>query len=224
MQNQWRFSIYLVFDIDSITIYTAIRMVNMNDKEPNDFEEITDENIESQEFDLEEVEELSNDKLKDLREKIARLDAEKKEILEESQRARAEFMNARKRLEEERVSDRKRAQRQHAQELLPLCDSFQMAMGDTEVWEKTDKAWRTGIEGIHLQLMNILNSYGVKSVDPTGEPFDPNQHEAIGTEEVQDEKLEDTVVSVVQKGYEMTQDGETHMIRPARVTTGIVNK
>jgi molecular chaperone GrpE len=197
-------------------------MVNMNDKEQADFEEITDENIEKQEPELEDVEELSNTKMKTLREKIARLDTEKKELLEESQRARAEFLNAKKRLEEERTQDRKRAQRQHAEELLPLCDSFQMAMGNTEVWERADKAWRTGVEGISMQLMNILNSYGVKALDPIGNTFDPQKHEAVGTEEVTDKTLEDTVVSVVQRGYEMTQDGDTHMIRPARVTTGTV--
>ena len=54
----------------------------MNDKEHEDFEEITDEETESKDTELEEVEELSNNKLKDLREKIARLDTEKKEILE----------------------------------------------------------------------------------------------------------------------------------------------
>ena len=196
-------------------------MVNKHDKDNNDFEEITDENIETQEPELEDVEELSNTKMKDLREKIARLDTEKKELLEESQRTRAEFLNAKRRLEEERAQDRKRAQRQHAEELLPLCDSFQMAMSNTEVWEKADKSWRTGVEGINMQLMNILNSYGVKAVDPTGDAFDPQKHEAVGTEEVTDKKLADTVVSVVQRGYEMTQDGDTYMIRPARVTTGI---
>jgi molecular chaperone GrpE len=196
-------------------------MVNMNDKEIDDLEEITDENIETQEPELEDVEELSNTKMKDLREKIARLDTEKKEILEASQRTRAEFLNAKRRLEEERAQDRKRAQRQHAEELLPLCDSFQMAMGNTEIWERADKSWRTGVEGINMQLMNILSSYGVKPVDPTGDVFDPEKHEAVGTEEVTDKELEDTVVSVVQRGYEMTQDGDTYMIRPARVTTGI---
>lgn len=199
-------------------------MVKKHDKENNDFEEITDENIESKEFELEEVEELSNTKMKDLREKIARLDTEKKELLEESQRARAEFLNAKRRLEEERAQDRKRSQRQHAEELLPLCDSFQMAMGNTEVWERADKSWRTGVEGIHMQLLNILNSYGVKALDPTGEEFDPQKHEAVGTEEVEDEALTDTIVSVVQRGYEMTQDGHSHLIRPARVTTGVTKK
>ena len=97
-----------------------------------------------------------------------------------------------------------------------------MAMSNTEVWEKTDKAWRTGIEGIHMQLMNILDSYGVKAVEPIGQSFDPYKHEAVGTEEVEDEALQDTVVSVLQRGYELTQNGNTETIRPARVTTGIV--
>jgi len=199
-------------------------MVNMNENEHEEFEEVTDEMTDTTEPELEEIEELSNNKLKDLREKIARLDTEKKELLEETQRAKAEFLNARRRLEEERVTDRLRSKKQHAEELLPLCDSFQMAMGNTEVWEKADKAWRTGIEGINMQLMNILSSYGVTAVEPIGEPFDPYKHEAVGTEVVDDEKLQDTVVSVLQRGYEITQNGTTDMIRPARVTTGMINE
>lgn len=196
----------------------------MNENEHEEFEEVTDEMTDTTEPELEEIEELSNNKLKDLREKIARLDTEKKELLEETQRAKAEFLNARRRLEEERVTDRLRSKKQHAEELLPLCDSFQMAMGNTEVWEKADKAWRTGIEGINMQLMNILSSYGVTAVEPIGEPFDPYKHEAVGTEVVDDEKLQDTVVSVLQRGYEITQNGTTDMIRPARVTTGMINE
>lgn len=198
-------------------------MVNMNDKEFEDLEEVTDEINEFEDPELVDVEETNGKKLKELREKIARLDTEKKDILEESHRARAEFLNARKRLEEERVKDRQRFIRQHAEELLPLCDSFQMAMSNKEVWEKADKAWRTGVEGIHMQLLNILDSYGVKAVEPIGEAFDPYKHEAVGTEVVTDEKLQDTIVSVLQRGYEMTQNGITELIRPARVTTGVIN-
>jgi molecular chaperone GrpE len=199
-------------------------MVKNNDEKQDKNEEITDVEVQAEETELEEIEELNTDKIKDLREKIKRLQDEKREILEESQRSKAEFLNAKKRIEEEKRQDKKRLQRKHAEELLPLCDSFQMAMSNTEVWEKADKAWRTGIEGINMQLLNILSSYGVSTIEPAGEPFDPNKHEAIGTEEVTDEKLQDTVVSVVQRGYEITQDGDTHLLRPARVTTGIIKK
>jgi molecular chaperone GrpE len=108
------------------------------------------------------------------------------------------------------------------EELLPLCDSFQMAINDKDAWGKADETWRKGIEGIHLQLKNILESNGVAEVIPEGEAFDPHKHEAVGTEEVTNMKEQDVVISVVQRGYEITTGDKTEMIRPARVTTGIV--
>ncbi|MCA9357163.1 nucleotide exchange factor GrpE [Candidatus Nomurabacteria bacterium] len=189
----------------------------------DDFEtEITNEDGNDIELpELEDIEERTEDKIKKLRQKLSECEEEKKAILDESQRTKADFLNARKRLEDERARDRIRYRKQHVEELLPLCDSFQMAMSNKEAWEKADPAWRVGIEGIHSQLLNILNSYGVKAVSPEGEVFSPHQHEAIGTEDVEDEALHDKIVSVVQKGYEMTTGDTTETIRPARVTTGI---
>jgi len=201
-------------------------MVNMinNDEHDKEIEITDDENFEIEEPELVDIEEKSDDKLKKMREKLAHCEEEKKQILDESQRARADFLNAKKRLEEERSKDKLRYQKQHVMELLPLCDSFQMAMSDTEAWEKADKAWRIGMEGIHTQLMGLLERYKVKSFDPKGEPFNPHKHEAVGMETVEDETLKDTVISVVQRGYEI-QNGDTHeIIRPARVTTGIINE
>ena len=83
--------------------------------------------------------------------------------------------------------------------------------------------WRKGLEGISAQLNQILESNGVHSVDPTGDPFDPNLHEAIGTVPVPAEQV-DTVVTVMQKGYTITIDGKTETIRPARVTTGVLKE
>jgi molecular chaperone GrpE len=200
-------------------------MVNMNNDEHDVEVEITkDEQPDLEEPELVDLEEKSTDKLKKMREKLAHCEVEKKQILEDAHRARADFLNARKRLDEERARDKVRYRKQHAMELLPLCDSFQMAMSDTEAWEKADKAWRTGIEGINTQLMRLLDSYGVKALDPQGEHFNPHKHEAIGTEIVTDKKLQDTVVSVVQRGYEMTTGDTTEIIRPARVTTGVMNE
>jgi molecular chaperone GrpE (heat shock protein) len=70
--------------------------------------------------------------------------------------------------------------------------------------------------------MRLLTDYGVAVIDPVGKPFDPYRDEAVGTEEVDDKKQADTVVSVLQLGYEMNVDGTTEVIRHARVTTGIV--
>jgi len=198
-------------------------MVN-KENETDDIElEVTNE--EQQDIDepeLVDVEEKSGDKIKKQKETIDRLEDEKKELQDELQRAKAEFLNARKRLDEDRARDRVRAKIQHVEELLPLCDSFQMAMSDKDAWERADEAWRKGVEGIHGQLMRLLESYDVSAIDPTGEVFDPHRHEAIGTEKVTDTKLQDTVVSVVQRGYEIKLGDTTELVRPARVTTGVI--
>ena len=200
-------------------------MVNMNKDTHGDEVEITNEaQPDIEETELVDLEEKSEHKLKALRDKLAKCDEEKRQLLEDSQRARADFLNAKRRLEEERARDKVRHQKQHVLELLPLCDSFQMAMADTEVWEKADKAWRTGMEGIHTQLMSLLEKYHVKPLDPKGETFDPHKHEAVGMETVDDESLKDKVVSVVQKGYEIRHGDTTEVVRPARVTTGIIKE
>ncbi|MEZ4104585.1 MAG: nucleotide exchange factor GrpE [Candidatus Paceibacterota bacterium] len=196
-------------------------MVNKSNEDNNQEDlEITNEDNEIEESDLEEIESNQAEVIKKLKAKLKTCEQDRREILEESQRAKADFLNARKRLEEERIRDRVRNKKSHIEELLPLCDSFQMAMSDKEAWEKADKAWRAGIEGIHSQLMRLLNSYGVKVINPVGEKFDPHRDEAIGTEMVENESEVDTVISVVQFGYELTDEDE--IIRPARVTTGVI--
>ncbi len=197
----------------------------VNNKHGNDDQndvEVTNEESEMADMDLEEIETEEGDKIKSLRDKLKKAESEKREAQEEMQRSKADFLNAKRRMEEERLRDRIRSRKDHIEELLPLCDSFEMAMSNKEAWEKADKAWRAGMEGIHSQLTQLLNSYGVKTIDPKGEKFDPRRDEAIGTEEVENENEVDTVVSVVQLGYELVTDGESEIIRPARVTTGII--
>lgn len=195
--------------------------MNNDSEEDVEFETTNDEDVEISEPELAEVEEKTGDKVKLLKEKIARLEEEKKQIMDDAQRARADFLNARKRLEDERARDKVRFKMMHVEELLPLCDSFQMAMNNKETWEKADENWRNGITGIYSQLMRIIDTYGVKAINPVGEPFDPYRDEAIGTEEVTDDKMVDKVVSVVQMGYEMKVGDSIEVIRHARVTTGV---
>ncbi len=183
---------------------------------------VTDEDHhdENEDIELSDEETTGAHKLKQLRQKIARLDEEKKQILEDAAREKADFMNARKRLEAERSLDKVRYTKKHIEKLLPLCDSFEMARANKEAWEKADENWRKGIEGIHTQLTKLVESYGVIVIDPTGQDFDPYKHEAIGVTPVEDPVLDHKVVTVLQKGYEIEADGTMEVIRPARVTTG----
>jgi molecular chaperone GrpE len=201
-------------------------MVDMKNNDIDDVEvEVTsEEQPEILEPELIDLEEGSDKKNKKLKEKLVLCEEEKKKILDDFQRSRADFLNAKKRLENERAKDKVRFKKEHVMELLPLCDSFQMAMLNTEAWEKADKSWRTGVEGIYNQLMQLLEQYQVKAFDPKGEHFNPHRHEAVGMETVEDEALNDAVISVIQRGYEM-KDGDTiEILRPARVTTGVIKK
>ncbi len=199
-------------------------MVNKEMNEQNkdiDMEIANEEIIDNEEPDLIEIEEKSDGKIKKMRDRLHEVEAEKKELQDSLQRERADFLNARKRIEDERERDRTRAKKNHVEELLPLCDSFQMAMSDKTAWEKADTAWRKGVEGIHGQLLQILESYQVSIINPEGEEFNPRLHEAVDTEEVADKKQLDKVLKVLQSGYEMKVGSETEIVRPARVTIGV---
>ena len=95
-----------------------------------------------------------------------------------------------------------------------------MAMQDREAWEAAPEKWRKGVEGIFAQLSSLLQQYSVTKVEPVGELFDPQHHEAIGNEPVTDDAQVDTVLRVVQPGYNMVVNGETRQVRPPRVIVG----
>ncbi len=165
---------------------------------------------------LEDSEATSSNKLKDLRAKLKACEAEKMEHLEEMQRTKADFLNARKRLEEDRVRDRDRMVEKHIEELIPLYDSFAMAMSNKDAWEAIDKNWRIGVEGIFAQLQGLFASYNVTIDIPTGKPFNPELYEALSNQPVTDASQHDVILQVVQAGF--TRNGNT--IRPARVIVG----
>jgi len=195
-------------------------MAQKDIEDNEEFEDITDELTDTTEPDLEEIEDAEENKLKKLRDKLKQAEVDRRAALEELATVKADFLNARKRLEEDSKRMVERKTIRHMEALLPLADSFHMAMANPEVWEKADENWRKGVEGINSQLLQILKDNGVTPVDPTGEVFDPARHEAIGTTPTSADKV-DTVVMVMQQGYEMTMGDKTELIRPARVTTGV---
>ena len=195
-------------------------MVNEHDNDDVEFDVETEDLIEPDDIELEDEEASGANKLKQLRQKIARLDEDKRQIMEDAAREKADFLNARRRLENERAQDRIRYTKKHIEALLPLTDSFEMARSDKDGWEKADENWRKGIEGIHTQLQQLLTSYGVAEIKAEGSAFDPYRHEAIGMVPVTEKSLDHKVVAVLQKGYEIALGDKLEVIRPARVTTG----
>jgi molecular chaperone GrpE len=188
-------------------------MVNKHDKnEHDDGIEFTNEipdTIES-ELEDEDIEELSAAKVKKLRDALKEAEAQKRDALEALARERADFLNARKRLEEQKASDMERVTARHIEAILPLADSFEMAMQDPK-WQSADEVWRKGVEGIYAQLTTILRAHGVEEIMPLGQEFNPIEHEALV-----DSGTNDIVAAVLQKGY---RKGAT-IIRPAKVAVG----
>lgn len=142
-----------------------------------------------------------NEAVADLKDKLAACLKEKQEYLDKWQRSTADFMNARKRDVEDNERFRKYAAENLVAELLPVLESFNIAFGNKEAWEKVDKNWRTGVEYIANQLKGVLEGNGLKELNPLGEKFDPMAHEAVEFAEVADEKENQKIVEVLHKGY-----------------------
>jgi len=173
---------------------------------------------------LEDIEENSEQKIKELRNKLKACETQKAEHLENLQRAKADFLNGKRRLEEERLRDKERAITAQIEKLIPLCDSFHMAMSDEKAWEAIDATWRKGIESIKNQLDAILTSYGVVEIHPQGETFDPNLHEAMTNVPTQNKDEHHKVMQVIQNGFIRKIGDSTELIRAARVTVGEYNE
>jgi len=171
---------------------------------------------------MEDVEATSHSKIKSLQAKLKACESEKTKYQDDLQRAKADFLNARKRIEDEREREKEKLIIKHIEKLLPLYDSFSMAMSNQEAWNAVGEEWRKGVESIYTQLQRLLNSYGVTEVDPTGQEFNPMEHEAMAEQPVSEEKDNHMIVSVIQKGFVRTIDGKTELIRPARVTVGVL--
>jgi molecular chaperone GrpE len=197
-------------------MYNARAMKKKKDKIINEFDTADSENSLAAEIELEDVEELEEHKIKVLREKLKACEKEKSEHMETLQRTKADFLNSKRRLDEQFQRDTERIALQYIEKLLPLCDSFNMAMADENAWNATDEKWRTGIEAIYAQLQTILAQSDVTEIREIGVAFDPHLHEAVSNELVDNVKKVDTIISILQRGY---RQGDI-VIRPARVTVG----
>ncbi len=154
--------------------------------------------------------------IKKLREKIKKLESEKQEYLDLSQRTRADYANYKKEVDANRISDRKFATKRFIEELLPVLDSYDMAQGNKENWEAVDKNWRMGIEYIFAQLRTVLEGEGVTQFGKVGDTFDPHLYESMEQVHVENEADNDKIMKILQNGYKMHDT----IIRPARVHVG----
>lgn len=143
---------------------------------------------------------------------LAKIMAERDEYLDQLQRSRAEFVNFRRRNDQERAQLRQFVTKDVTAQFLPVLDDFERAMTVVPT-DGSAAAFVQGVELIQAKLMGIIERLGVTKVDALGQPFDPSVHEAVATEPGTDGS---TVVEVYQHGYRI---GDT-LVRPAMVKTG----
>jgi len=148
---------------------------------------------------------------------IAQLEAEKTDLKEKLLRTLADMENLRRRTEREIADARTYAVTNFARDMLTVADNFQRAIDSVpaEAREGGEPALKALVEGVELterEMLKTLERYGVKRLDPQGERFDPNLHQAM-FEVPNPDVPNGTVVQVVQTGYVI---GE-RVLRPALV-------
>ncbi|MBT3734585.1 MAG: nucleotide exchange factor GrpE, partial [Gammaproteobacteria bacterium] len=132
-------------------------------------------------------------------------------------RAEAEMQNVRRRASKDVEHAHKFGAEKLIQNLLPVVDSLEKALESSELVKDLDqdhsaKAVLDGVGLCHKMFLDTLGKENVAVVDPHGEPFDPNLHQAMSMVENPDMEP-NSVVAVIQKGYQLNG----RLVRPAMV-------
>lgn len=147
----------------------------------------------------------------DLLQENERLKMEVRESVDKALRATAELENIRKRTSRDIENAHKYALERFVNELLPVIDSMELGINASQSAEDIESL-REGMDLTLKKLFDCLEKFGVKAIDPTGDKFDPEWHEAVSMQELEGSDS-GQVVTVMQKGYELNG----RLVRPAMV-------
>lgn len=151
---------------------------------------------------------LSPEAIAELREKAAKADEHWERVLRQT----AELDNFKKRSAREREDAVKYANERLIGQLLPVLDSFTMAVAATEAANTDVESLKTGVNMILTQFQGILRDMGVEELDAAGQPFDPSWQEAMSHQETTDAE-DGSVLQQLRKGYRL----KGRLLRPASV-------
>ena len=144
---------------------------------------------------------------------LAQLEAEIEKYKDVALRAEAEMQNLRRRAERDVRNAHKFGTERLLQNLLPVLDSLEKAIETSEAaGQEEDDPQLEGIKLCSKLFIDVLTKEGIEALDPQGEPFDPNLHEALSM--IENPDLEpNSVMTVIQKGYRLNE----RLVRPAKV-------
>ena len=147
----------------------------------------------------------------ELQQENERLKLEVREHADKVLRATAELENIRKRAARDVENAHKYALEKFLNGLLPVIDSMELGINASQSAEDLESL-REGMDLTLKMLFDCLEKFGVKALDPGGEKFDPDWHEAVSMQELEGSAA-GQVVTVMQKGYELNG----RLVRPAMV-------
>lgn len=151
------------------------------------------------------------DDLETLRAELAEIEQKADEYLRLAQRTQADFINYRRRVEDERAQQSREANLAYIQRLLPVLDDFERALANAAP-EQLESNWGKGIQLVERNMRGLLAADEVQRIAAEGTEFDPREHEGVGRQPSA-EVPEGHVVHVVRQGY---RKGD-RLIRPAQV-------
>ena len=182
----------------------------MSEEQINEAQENAEEQVDAQaESQTETTQELSE--VEQLQAEIEKLQAEVAETKDQALRVQAEAQNIRRRAEADVEKAHKFGQEKFAQEVLTVLDNLERALAAAPEDEAT-KAICEGVEMTHQGLVSSLEKFQVTAIDPQGEAFNPEHHQAMSMVE-NAEVPPNTVIAVMQKGYTL----HGRLLRPAMV-------
>ena len=182
----------------------------MSQKEKKDKEEKIEEVTETPVEVVEKPEEgeQAEAEIEALQKQLEEAQAKAAENLDGWQRAQAEFINYKNRVQRDREMDYRSMKADIIRKMLPVLDDMQRALAN----RPDGDSWASGMELIVRKFQNILDAEGVKRIEAAGQAFDPNFHEAISSEP-SEEVESGFVIEVMQNGYMLAD----RVIRPAIV-------
>ena len=167
---------------------------------------------ESNESSQSESETGTDKKVNELEEKLKQAEQKAADNWEEVLRSRADLENTRKRMERDIENAHKYAVEKFVQGLLPVIDSLEMGLAAAKQEDANINSVKEGTELTLKMFADCVNKFGMQALDPKGEKFNPEFHQAMSIQESADEEP-DTVIAVMQKGYLLNG----RLIRPAMV-------
>lgn len=181
------------------------------------------QNIQKQTQDQDKAQDPVEQAVEDLESAEEQVEADLEKALEEAQqqaaehweqllRVKADMENLRRRTRIDVENAHKFALEKFVNALLPVVDSLEMGIEAARQDNASVEALREGMEMTLKLFLDVLAEFGVERIDPKGEVFDPQRHEAMTLVPSADHEP-NTVMDVIQKGYSLNE----RLVRPARV-------